>query len=202
MSATSIGEALFTKTQQRVLGLLYGRPEDRFYTNEIVRSVNMGRGTVRRELDRMVSAGLLTVHREGNQHFYQANPLCPVYPDLVSMIKKLSGSSEPGKNKILIGGEIEISRSDLKSLATRFHIQHLYLFGSASRAELGPDSDIDLLIEFKDKYTPSMGGMVEIKDAFEHLFHGRKVDIATPAILNNPYRKRAIEKDMEELYAA
>jgi predicted nucleotidyltransferase len=43
---------------------------------------------------------------------------------------------------------------------------------------------------------------VEIQDAFEKLFHGRKVDVATPSILNNPYRKRAIEKDMEELYAA
>jgi predicted nucleotidyltransferase len=44
--------------------------------------------------------------------------------------------------------------------------------------------------------------MVEIQDAFSVLFGGRKVDVATPSILNNPYRRRAIEKDMEELYAA
>ena len=44
--------------------------------------------------------------------------------------------------------------------------------------------------------------MVEIQDAFVRLFGGRKVDVATPTILNNPYRQRAIEKDLQELYAA
>lgn len=106
------------------------------------------------------------------------------------------------QKKLVIGGKIEISLSDLQELAKRFHIRRLYLFGSAARGELRPDSDIDLLIEFKSKGVPSMGGMVEIQDAFTKLFHGRKVDISTPSILNNPYRKQTIEKDMEELYAA
>ncbi len=48
MSSISIGDALFTKTQQRVLGLLFGKPDQRFYANEIVRWAGMGRGTVRR----------------------------------------------------------------------------------------------------------------------------------------------------------
>lgn len=106
------------------------------------------------------------------------------------------------QGKLVIGGEIEISRSALQELVKRFHIRRLYLFGSAARGELRPDSDIDLLVEFENKGAPSMGGLVEIQDAFERLFHGRKVDVATPSILNNPYRKRAIEKDMKELYAA
>ncbi len=46
MLTTTIGDALFTKTQQRVLGLLYGRPNESFYTNDIVRRADMGRGTV------------------------------------------------------------------------------------------------------------------------------------------------------------
>ena len=44
--------------------------------------------------------------------------------------------------------------------------------------------------------------MTVINNAFSSLFGGRKVDIATPAILNNPYRRREIEKDLELLYAA
>lgn len=47
MVATSIGDALFTKTQQRVLGLLYGRPQQRFYTNEVVRWADMGEEQLR-----------------------------------------------------------------------------------------------------------------------------------------------------------
>ena len=58
MPSTSIADALFTKTQQRVLGLLYGKPDRSFYTNEIVRWADMGRGTVRRELERLISAVL------------------------------------------------------------------------------------------------------------------------------------------------
>lgn len=93
------------------------------------------------------------------------------------------------------------SREELLQLVKRYHIRHLSLFGSAARGELGPDSDIDLLVEFEKGKEPSLGGMVEIQDAFETLF-GRRVDLATPTILNNPYRRRAIEKDMKELYAA
>ena len=106
------------------------------------------------------------------------------------------------RNRILIGETIEVSRSALLELVKQFHIRRLYLFGSAARGELRPDSDIDLLVEFEPGEAPSMGGMVEIQDAFAKLFQGRKVDIATPSILNNPFRKKAIERDMEELYAA
>lgn len=113
-----------------------------------------------------------------------------------------SNTTQQSRDQLLIAGEIPVSHSELKKLARRFHINRLFLFGSASRAELGPDSDIDLLVEFENDQVPSMGGMLEIKDAFKRLFHGRTVDIATPSILRNPYRKRAIERDMEELYAA
>ena len=44
---SNIGEALFTKTQQRVLGMLYGQVERSFYLNEIVRLADMGKGTVK-----------------------------------------------------------------------------------------------------------------------------------------------------------
>jgi predicted nucleotidyltransferase len=106
------------------------------------------------------------------------------------------------RDRLLIGNALEVSRAALGRLARHYHIRRLVLFGSAARGELRPDSDIDLLVEFENGAAPSLGGMVEIQDAFAALFGGRKVDIATPAILNNPYRQRAIEKDMEELYAA
>ncbi len=74
-----LSDALFTTTQQRVLGLLYTRPERSFYTKEILRLTEMGVVTIKHELDRMVSAGNLTRQRQGNQLHYQANPDCPIY---------------------------------------------------------------------------------------------------------------------------
>ena len=103
---------------------------------------------------------------------------------------------------INIGRDIQVPVADVAKLARQYHIRLLTLFGSAARGELTPMSDIDLLVEFEPGKAPSLGTMIDIQDAFSALFGGRKVDLATPAILNNPYRRRAIEKDMEVLYAA
>lgn len=91
MQTPSIGDTLFTKTQQRVLGLLYGNPDKRFYANEIVRWAGMGRGTVRRELERLLAAELLVMERMGNQQYYQANPDTPVFVELHGLVMKTFG---------------------------------------------------------------------------------------------------------------
>lgn len=123
--------------------------------------------------------------------------------------KRLFSDDEPtrkrpvsDKDKLVIGGTLVVSRTALGKLAQRHQVRRLVLFGSAAREQLKPGSDIDLLVEFETGKAPSLGGMVKLKDELSALFGGRKVDVATPAILNNPYRQRAIEKDMEELYAA
>lgn len=103
---------------------------------------------------------------------------------------------------LLPGGLAPIPRIVLSELARRYHIKRLALFGSAARGELTPSSDIDLLVEFEQGLAPSLGGITAINNAFSSLFGGRKVDITTPAVLKNPYRRREIEKDLELLYAA
>ncbi len=131
MSLTTIGDALFTKTQQRVLGLLYGKPDARFYANEIMRQVNMGRGTVRRELDRMVSAGLIVVSREGNQLYYQANTETPIYSELLAIVRKTFGVAD-------------VIRTALQPLDER--IQFAFVYGSMAKASDVKTSDIDLMV--------------------------------------------------------
>ncbi|MCI0505102.1 MAG: nucleotidyltransferase domain-containing protein [Gammaproteobacteria bacterium] len=131
MTATAIGDALFTKTQQRVLGLLYGKPEQSFYTNEIVRWAAMGRGTVRRELDRLVAAGLLVVTREGNQHHYRANSETPVYRELLGIVRKTFGIAD-------------VIRAGLAPVDE--HISLAFIYGSIAKGEDTSGSDIDLLV--------------------------------------------------------
>jgi len=131
MTPTSIAEALFTKTQQRVLGLLYGTPDKSFYTNEIVRWADMGRGTVRRELDRLVSAGLLRVSRTGNQRHYQANADNPVYAELLGIVRKTCGVAD-------------VIREALNPLDSQ--IDFAFVFGSMAKGEDSAASDIDLMV--------------------------------------------------------
>ncbi len=131
MPTTTIGDALFTKTQQRVLGLLYGKPEQSFYTNEIVRLADMGRGTIRRELERMVSAGLLILTRAGNQHHYRANPENPVYQELLAIVRKTFGVAD-------------VVQTELSPVYEQIDLAFIY--GSVAKGEDNSHSDIDLLV--------------------------------------------------------
>lgn len=131
MQATTIGDALFTKTQQRVLSLLYGKPDKSFYTNEIVRWADMGRGTIRRELERLVSAGLLLMTRVGNQHHYQANSNNPAYNELLGIVRKTFGIAD-------------VIRTALVSVDNQIDMSFIY--GSIAKGEDTASSDIDLLV--------------------------------------------------------
>ncbi|MBU1189916.1 MAG: nucleotidyltransferase domain-containing protein [Gammaproteobacteria bacterium] len=126
-----LSDALFTETQQKVLGLLYGQPQRSFYTNEILRLTGMGVATIKRELDRMLAAGILSMTRIGNQHHYQANPQCPIYAELLSLVKKTFG----------IAGVIRLA---LQPLADK--IERAFVFGSMASGKETAASDIDLLI--------------------------------------------------------
>lgn len=131
MKAVSLGDALFTKTQQKVLALLLGRPEQSFYLNEIVRHAGMGKGTINRELERMLAAGILIAKTQGNQSHYQANPACPIYAELKHIVQKTFGITETVKN----------------ALAPLWdNISCAFVYGSIAKGTEKAGSDIDLMI--------------------------------------------------------
>jgi len=123
--------------------------------------------------------------------------------------KRLGGAPEQeeevvmgSQDKLVIAGEIELSRDALQQLVQRYRIRRLVLFGSAARGELRPDSDIDLLVEFEPGQAPSLWSAQELNEDFSQLFHGKPVDISQPEILRNPYRRETIERDAKVLYEA
>ncbi len=103
---------------------------------------------------------------------------------------------------IRIGEDLLIDREALQSFARNHHIHTMSVFGSTARGDATSESDVDLLIEFESGQTPSLGTLVEIQETLSGLFGGRPVDVATPSILRNPYRRRAIEQEARTLYAA
>ena len=74
---SGVASALFTPVQQRVLGLLFGQPERRFQSAELIRLAGSGTGAVHRQLQRLEKAGLVTVARDGNQKYYAARRDAP-----------------------------------------------------------------------------------------------------------------------------
>lgn len=127
----SVTEALFSRTQQRVLGTLFGQPERAFSLSELFERTRGGRGTVQRELQRLVASGLVTVQPVGNQKHYRANPASPIFEELRSIVLKTVGVADP-------------IRSALEPLARKIDLAFLY--GSVARNEAHAGSDVDLIV--------------------------------------------------------
>src|ERR1700738_5217782 len=90
----SIGAALFGATRQAVLRLLFGHSDQRFYQRQIILSIGLGSGTVQRELEQLVSAGIIKRTVEGRQTYFQANRECPVFEELHGLVRKPFGVSQ------------------------------------------------------------------------------------------------------------
>lgn len=146
---SQLGDALFTTTQKKVLGLLYSRPEKSFYTNEILRLTGMGVATIKRELDRMVAAGILNMTRIGNQHHYMADPDCPIYSELLSIVKKTFGV-------------VDVIRLALSPLAE--HIDWSFIFGSVAGGKESSSSDIDLMIVGEVGFAEAVGALYSVQE--------------------------------------
>jgi predicted nucleotidyltransferase len=89
----------------------------------------------------------------------------------------------------------------IADICKRFHVRKLALFGSAARRELKSGSDIDFLVEFEPGLTPAISGVQEMKQILSTLVD-RPVDLVTPVVLKNPFRRKAIMRDLENLYVA
>lgn len=153
---SQLSDALFTETQQQVLGLLYGQPQRSFYIKEILRLTGMGVATIKRELDRMLAAGILRMTRIGNQHHYQANPQCPIYAELLGIVKKTFGVAE-------------VIRGALEPLAGR--IERAFVFGSVASGKETAASDIDLLIIGEAGFAEVVGALHPVQETL-----GREVN--------------------------
>src|SRR5947207_12754982 len=82
----SLADALLTKTQQRVLRVLFGQPDRSFYASELIRDAGTGSGAAQRELARLEESGLIVARRIGNQKRYQPNAASPLYPELPNTV--------------------------------------------------------------------------------------------------------------------
>jgi len=90
--------------------------------------------------------------------------------------------------------------SRIADICRRYHVRSLQLFGSAAVGAERADSDVDLLVEFIPGEAPSGFVLVDMQDELSAAFNGRKIDLAFPSVLNNPYRRRAIEPQLRTLY--
>jgi predicted nucleotidyltransferase len=124
-------DALFTKTQQRVLAVLFGQSDRSFYANEIIGLAGSGSGAVQRELARLEAATLVTVRRIGNQKHYQANHQAPIFAELRDIVVKTFGLAD-------------VLRTALQPLWP--FVELAFVYGSIAKGSEHAGSDVDLMV--------------------------------------------------------
>lgn len=91
-------------------------------------------------------------------------------------------------------------RTAIKELCEKFHVERLYLFGSAAKGTLKEGSDVDFLVKFKsfdlyfyfDNYT-------DLHSQLQELFQ-RKVDLVEEQSLRNPVLIKSINENKKLIY--
>ena len=157
MIECSVADALFSGLQQRLLAVLFGQPDRSFYGNELLRLTGTGRGALQRELEKLVSADLVTVTPVGNQKHFQANAAAPIFAELRGIVMKTLGLAD-------------VLRTALNAVADR--IELAFVFGSVAKGTDTATSDIDLMVVTE---TLSYADLFEGLAAAEQVL-GRKVN--------------------------
>lgn len=95
---------------------------------------------------------------------------------------------------------IDIPHERLAALCRAYGVRRLALFGSVLREDFGPESDLDILVEFEPG-TRTGFRYFELADELSALLE-RKVDLNTPATLNKYHREHVLEQAVVEFDAA
>jgi len=151
-TSSCLSAALFGQTRRAILALLYGHPDEAYYLRQLVRSAGLGLGAVQREVKRLADAGIFQRTVRGRQVYYQANPECPLFEELKSLVVKTAGVADALRDALApLAGQINVA----------------FIYGSVARFKQRSGSDVDLMV-IGDV---SFGDVVSALGAAQELLH-------------------------------
>ena len=145
-----LASLLFGAYRRGVLARLLLHPEISLHVRELARVLDKPAGTLARELNALAAAGVLLRQRVGNQVHYRANPDCPIYEDLRSILKKTVGLAD-------------VLREALTPLAPR--IRAAFVYGSVPRGDERAGSDIDLMVVGEARFGEVIDALAPAREA-------------------------------------
>jgi predicted nucleotidyltransferase len=98
-----------------------------------------------------------------------------------------------------MAAKIQIDRRKIAEFCRRHHVRKLSLFGSVLRDDFGPDSDVDVLVEFEPSHVPGLS-FLSMEEELSKIL-GRKADLNTSGFLS-PYFREQVLSEAEVHYAA
>jgi len=108
-------DLVVSKCRVKLLQTFFGQPNEIFYIRQLVRRIGEEINAVRRELDRLETAGIVKKENRGNRIYYWVDRNYPLYGDLLALISKTVGLGE-----IIIKNKNKIGRIKIAMLSGRF----------------------------------------------------------------------------------
>ena len=127
---STLADILSSRVKAEVFRLLFGPGGAQLHLREIERQSGLAVGTVRQELERLTSLGLVEKTADGNRRLYAARRQHPLYPDIRNLVLKTSGLADALRAE----------------LAGDKAVQAAFVFGSVARGDEQAHSNIDLLV--------------------------------------------------------
>jgi len=155
-AAPVLEQLLGSRLRARLLGWLLSHPGERYFVRQLAAILGEDSTNLSRELARLETMGIVSGSREGQQKYFQADPDCPIYPELRGLVLKTAGVAD-------------ILRKALQPLANR--IVSAFLFGSVAAGKEVAESDIDLFVAGD----LSLGELVEVLSPLQDQL-GREVN--------------------------
>lgn len=90
-----------------------------------------------------------------------------------------------------MNSQVSIPKDQIAAFCVGHGIKRLSIFGSALRSDFGPDSDIDVLVEFEPDRIPGLFGFAGMELELTRML-GRKVDLRTPEDLSRYFRQEVL----------
>jgi len=97
--------------------------------------------------------------------------------------------------------KINVYRKQIIDFCQKWKVKEFAIFGSFLREDFNENSDVDVLVSFFQEAHHSLFDLVEMQEELKTIF-GREVDLVEKEGLKNPFRREAILKNREVLYAA
>ena len=125
-------DVLFPRIRQKLLGAFLLSPDKQWYLRGLARHIGVTPSSLQREIESLLSSGLILRSVDGNRFLLQANSDHPLFPELQGIMRKSIGAPD-----VLVDA--------LAPFVS--HILAAAIFGSFATGEgLKSTSDVDLMI--------------------------------------------------------
>ena len=94
--------------------------------------------------------------------------------------------------------KIPANREKIAAFCKKHHIRKFAFFGSVLREDFGPESDVDVLVEFEKGHSVGFFGFFGMEQELTEIV-GRKVDLNTAGFLS-PYFRNEVLKEANYQY--